>query len=62
MAEDLSGFSLLELFKLEAESQTAILSAGVLAIEESSRSPQTIEAMMRAECRCGSALPTGMYS
>ncbi len=48
MAEDLSGFSLLELFKLEAESQTAILSAGVLAIEESSRSPQTIEAMMRA--------------
>jgi len=48
VAEDLSGFSLLELFKLEAESQTAILSAGVLAIEESSRSPQTIEAMMRA--------------
>ena len=48
MAEDLSGFSMLELFRLEAESQTAVLSAGVLAVEELERSPQTIEAMMRA--------------
>ena len=39
---------LLELFRLEAESQTAILSAGVLAVEELERSPETIEAMMRA--------------
>ncbi len=48
MAEDLSGFSMLELFRLEAEGQTAILSAGVLAVEELERSPETIEAMMRA--------------
>jgi two-component system sensor histidine kinase and response regulator WspE len=48
MSEDLSGFSMLELFRLEAESQTAVLSAGVLAIEELERSPQTVEAMMRA--------------
>lgn len=48
MAEDLSGFSMLELFRLEAESQTAILSAGILAIEELQRSPETIESMMRA--------------
>ena len=48
MAEDLSGFSLLELFRLEAETQTAVLSAGVLAIEELERSPQTVESMMRA--------------
>ena len=48
MAEDLSGFSMLELFRLEAEGQTATLSAGVLAIEELDRSPQTVEAMMRA--------------
>ena len=48
MAEDLSGFSMLELFRLEAESQTAILSAGVLAVEEFERSPETIESMMRA--------------
>jgi two-component system sensor histidine kinase and response regulator WspE len=48
MADDLSGFSMLELFRLEAESQTASLSAGVLAIEELDRSPTTIESMMRA--------------
>ena len=48
MADDLSGFSMLELFRLEAESQTAVLSAGVLAIEELQRSPRTVEAMMRA--------------
>jgi two-component system sensor histidine kinase and response regulator WspE len=48
MADDLSGFSMLELFRLEAESQTATLSAGVLAIEELDRSPTTIESMMRA--------------
>jgi two-component system sensor histidine kinase and response regulator WspE len=48
VAEDLSGFSMLELFRLEAESQTAILSAGVLAVEELERSPETIESMMRA--------------
>jgi len=48
VAKDLSGFSMLELFRLEAESQTAILSAGVLAVEELQRSPKTIESMMRA--------------
>ena len=48
MAEDLSGFSMLELFRLEAESQTSVLSAGVLAIEELERSPATVESMMRA--------------
>jgi two-component system sensor histidine kinase and response regulator WspE len=48
VAEDLSGFSMLELFRLEAESQTAVLSAGVLAIEELERSPATVESMMRA--------------
>ena len=39
---------MLELFRLEAETQTAVLSAGVLAIEELERSPQTVESMMRA--------------
>jgi len=48
VAEDLSGFSMLELFRLEAESQTAVLSAGVLAVEELERSPRTVEALMRA--------------
>jgi two-component system sensor histidine kinase and response regulator WspE len=48
MADDLSGFSMLELFRLEAESQGAVLSSGVLAIEELERSPHTIESLMRA--------------
>jgi two-component system sensor histidine kinase and response regulator WspE len=48
VAEDLSGFSMLELFRLEAESQTSVLSAGVLAIEELERSPATVESLMRA--------------
>jgi two-component system sensor histidine kinase and response regulator WspE len=48
VAEDLSGFSMLELFRLEADTQTAVLSAGILAIERLDQSAQTIEAMMRA--------------
>ncbi len=48
MADDLSGFSMLELFRLEAEGQTAALSAGVLAIEDLDKSPETLESMMRA--------------
>ncbi|MFZ4731434.1 MAG: hybrid sensor histidine kinase/response regulator [Pirellulales bacterium] len=48
MTEDLSGFSMLELFRLEAESQTAVLSAGVLAVEAPDRSPRLIESLMRA--------------
>ncbi len=47
-SNDLSGFSMLELFRLEAEGQTAVLSAGVLAIEDLDKSPATVEAMMRA--------------
>ena len=33
MSDDLSGFSLLELFRMEAESYTATLSAGLVALE-----------------------------
>ena len=46
--EDLSGFSMLELFRLEAESQTSVLSAGVLAVESPDRSPRLVESLMRA--------------
>ena len=45
MNDDLSGFSMLELFRLEAESQAEILSAGVLAIEEQRQSAETIESL-----------------
>ena len=39
---------MLELFRLEADTQTAVLSAAVLAIEEVEHSPTAIESMMRA--------------
>ena len=42
MNDDLSGFSMLELFRLEAESQAEILSSGVLAIEEQRQSAEII--------------------
>ena len=48
MVEDLSGFSMLELFRLEADTQTAVLSAAILAIEEMEHSPAALESMMRA--------------
>ena len=33
MSGDLSGFSMMELFRMEAESHTATLSAGLVALE-----------------------------
>ena len=48
VTDDLSGFSMLELFRLEAESQTEMLSAGILSIEQQECSPRTIESLMRA--------------
>ena len=48
MSGDLSGFSLYELFRTEAESQAAILNEGILALEQSGSSPTAIEPLMRA--------------
>ena len=48
MSGDLSGFSLYDLFRTEAESQTAILNEGILALEQSGSSPTAIEPLMRA--------------
>jgi two-component system sensor histidine kinase and response regulator WspE len=45
---DLSGFSMMELFRMEAESHTATLSAGLLSLEETSAAPEMIEPLMRA--------------
>ncbi len=47
MSSDLSDFSLIELFRLEAEGQLAALNSGLLALESES-DPATIEPMMRA--------------
>jgi two-component system, chemotaxis family, sensor histidine kinase and response regulator WspE len=48
VSDDLSGFSMMELFRAETEGQTAILSEGLLALEGADASAATIEPMMRA--------------
>ena len=48
MSGDLSGFSMMELFRMEAESHTATLSAGLVAIEGALAAPEVIEPLMRA--------------
>ncbi|QBE62449.1 hybrid sensor histidine kinase/response regulator [Pseudoduganella lutea] len=47
MSDDLSQFSMLELFRMEAESQTQALTDGLLAVERHA-DPADLEAMMRA--------------
>ena len=46
--EDLSGLSMLELFRQEAHVQTAALSSGVLALEDTAPATAAIEPLMRA--------------
>ena len=48
MSEDLSGFSMMELFRMEAESHTGTLSAGLVALEGVPATPEFIEPLMRA--------------
>jgi two-component system sensor histidine kinase and response regulator WspE len=49
MSDDLSGFSLMDLFRSEADGQTALLSEGLLALEgEAEPSPAALESLMRA--------------
>ncbi len=48
MSDDLSGFSLMELFRAEAEGQTATLSQGLIDMERGAVSPALLESMMRA--------------
>ncbi|HEY5915404.1 MAG TPA: hybrid sensor histidine kinase/response regulator [Verrucomicrobiae bacterium] len=45
---DLSSRSMLDLFRAEAETQTAILTAGLIELERGSVSAQTFEVLMRA--------------
>jgi two-component system sensor histidine kinase and response regulator WspE len=46
--DDLSDFSMMELFRIEADSQTAILTAGLLALERDPTGADQLEACMRA--------------
>jgi two-component system sensor histidine kinase and response regulator WspE len=47
-SEELSGASMFELFRAEAENQTAILTAGLLELERTPATPQAFEMLMRA--------------
>ncbi len=47
MSDDLSGFSLMDLFRSEADGQIALLTEGLLALEGEA-SPSALEALMRA--------------
>ena len=48
MSDDLSGFSLMDLFRSEAEGQVATLSEGLIGLEETANPATAIEPLMRA--------------
>jgi two-component system, chemotaxis family, sensor histidine kinase and response regulator WspE len=48
VSNDLSGFSLTELFRMEAVGHTWALSVGLVALEGTSAAPETIERRIRA--------------
>ena len=48
MSDDLSGFSLMDLFRSEADGQVATLSEGLIALEGATQTAQAIEPLMRA--------------
>ena len=45
---DLSNFSMLDLFKTEVENQVAVLNEGLLALEKNAEAPRVLETLMRA--------------
>jgi len=48
MSEDLSGFSMQELFRVETETQATVLTEGLLALERDPQQAETLESLMRA--------------
>lgn len=48
MSDDLGDFSLIELFRVEAEGQIALLTRHLLALEQGPARPEVLEEMMRA--------------
>src|SRR6266481_2336273 len=46
--DDLSELSMLELFRVEAENQAAVLTAGLLELERNPEAPAQLETLMRA--------------
>jgi two-component system sensor histidine kinase and response regulator WspE len=48
MTDDLSGFSMMDLFRMEAEERLAVLSQGLVALEGAGATAEVIEPLMRA--------------
>jgi len=48
MSDDLSGFSMMDLFRMEAEERLAVLSQGLVALEGTGATAEVIEPLMRA--------------
>ncbi|MDX8411550.1 MAG: hybrid sensor histidine kinase/response regulator [Mariprofundaceae bacterium] len=48
MSDDLSGFSMQELFRVETENQAAVLTEGLLVLERDPRAAEALESLMRA--------------
>ena len=46
--QDINDFSMLDLFRLEVETQATVLNEGLLTLETQTQSPQAIESSMRA--------------
>src|SRR5439155_22687261 len=46
--DDLSSLSMLELFRVEAENQAAVLTSGLLELERGPGAPEQLETLMRA--------------
>jgi len=46
--QDMSNFSMMDLFRMEAETQVAILNENILALENNPNSPAELESLMRA--------------
>ncbi len=48
MSDDLSGFSMMDLFRMEAEERLSVLSQGLVALEGAGATAEVIEPLMRA--------------
>ena len=48
MSDDLSGFSMMDLFRMEADERLSVLTQGLVALEGSGTTASTIEPLMRA--------------
>ena len=46
MSDDLSGFSMMDLFRMEAEERLAVLSQGLVALEGAGATAEVIEPLM----------------